>query len=143
MTSRAEPNWVAPYLALQGVLGLAWWGMLAAVPDTRRWFEPESGGPGIVTFALADVSLYGVGSLAVAWLVRGGSRHSAAAAWALAGVVTYATLWCIQGVLVHGVPWFGAGGMTASAALTIVAAVVVGRAHDPLGAALARGGGEG
>jgi hypothetical protein len=107
------------YLALQGVGALGWWAALAAWPESRAHFQP-AGAPdaALFAFAVADLLLFAVGSLAAAV----GVARRAAWAWPVllvhCGAAMYAGLYCLMLPLVAG----GAGWV--GAVLMVPAAVV-------------------
>ena len=52
------------FMITQGVAALAWWTLLAFVPDSRAWFIPgELGSDAVIALAVPDIGLYGIGSL--------------------------------------------------------------------------------
>jgi hypothetical protein len=92
------------YLLVQAASVAAWWLLLWLVPSTRAPFVvgadwPEST---LLAFALPDLVVIVVGSVAAAVGLR---RHAAWAhpvLWFVAGGVGYATLWCLGGNLATG-----------------------------------------
>ncbi|MGL6096377.1 MAG: hypothetical protein ACRC7O_11350 [Fimbriiglobus sp.] len=101
------------YLTAQGIAALAWWAVLAAWPPARAYFKP-AGAPDstLFAFAVADIVLFAVGSLAAAV----GLRRNAPWAWpvlvAHAGAAAYAGLYCVTlPVVAGGSGWLAAVGM--------------------------------
>jgi hypothetical protein len=98
------------YLALQGVLALAWWVMLLVAPDTRRHFlAPAAPDITLLAFLIPDVVLFAGAALLAAY----GLARGAAWAWPVlclhAGAAAYAALYCIGlTVLTRGGGWLGA-----------------------------------
>src|SRR5687768_911577 len=82
------------YYVLQGVGVVAWWAMLVAAPQYRRYFvfEPNSE-TSLLAFWLADLFLLGVGSVVAGLLCLTGNRLKEIAAWFVTGAVSYATLY--------------------------------------------------
>lgn len=82
---------VAAYLFLQGCSGIGWWvGLLASSTFQERFVAP-GGWPTARTVLVADIALFGGGSILAGLLVWRGHRWSRAVAAALVGVVAYAT----------------------------------------------------
>ncbi len=109
------------YLALQGAGGLAWWIGMFSSERIRSWFVPN-GWETAQTLVIADVVLFGFGSLMTALLLHRGSPWASPASWALLGVVAYATLTAVGWLSAPIAHWLGLLFMIPSLLLT--AAVV-------------------
>jgi len=112
----------AGYLALQAVLGVAWWAALLASPAIRSWFElmPERHS-GLDAFFFADVVMFigGSASSAIA-IVRRWSTAPLLTAFT-AGGTAYATLHLAGWVLLER---SGAVGMVPMAAATVLTSAI-------------------
>ena len=104
------------YLALQGVLALAWWVVLLVAPETRRHFlAPGAPDVTLLAFLIPDVILFAGASMLAAY----GLARGTAWAWPVlclhAGAAAYAALYCIGLTLMSsGGAWFGAALMAPS-----------------------------
>jgi protein-S-isoprenylcysteine O-methyltransferase Ste14 len=106
----------ALYLAIQSLLGAAWWLILWLVPQSRTSFQPRATDADfILSFALADTLLFVLGSAAAASLFAINHRCARPALWLVAGATLYAALLCI-GLAARG------PGFQAPAALMLAAA---------------------
>ncbi len=101
------------YLTAQGLAALLWWAVLAAFPAARAHFKP-AGAPDstLFAFAVADILLFAVGSLAAAV----GLHQNTPWAWpvlvAHAGAAAYAGLYCVTlPAVAGGSGWLAAVGM--------------------------------
>lgn len=126
----------AAYLALQGMLIVAWWGMLWLAPSTRAAFTP-GGWPGstLLAFALPDLGLAAGGSLATAWLTLRDHRAGGPARWLVAGAMAYGTLYCLGASLAAGGAWLSVAlmvpGALASISVALLGSVPVSRLYRP------------
>ncbi|MEX0885819.1 MAG: hypothetical protein WD009_05190 [Phycisphaeraceae bacterium] len=109
----------ARYLALQGVAGGAWWLMLLAWPHSRRWFFPDAlSDAGIRALAVADISLFVVGSFVAAFLLHRRPDWGLVATAIVAGATAYATLYCWGASVTTGEAWLATALMSAATAMT-------------------------
>lgn len=105
------------YLVLQGVGVVAWWVLLAAVPDSRALFT-AAGAPDAVllAFVVGDLVLVAGGSFVAAV----GVARRAAWAWPVllvhAGAAVFAGLYCVTLPLLAG----GSGWIAAVAMLPVL-----------------------
>ncbi|MDY7092397.1 MAG: hypothetical protein SX243_05410 [Acidobacteriota bacterium] len=120
MTERTV--WAA-YLVLQAILGVAWWGMLLAWPESRGFFLAAGEPEGVLfSFWLAEIASFVGGSAVCGWLVLRGSASAQVALWLTAGAVLYAALYCLGRSLLTGDAWLATLLMLGPAALTTLAA---------------------
>lgn len=119
---------IASYLALQGLLILAWWVGLLVSPAFRARFLP-AGMPDaqLMAFWLPDLGLAAGGSLAAAAGVLGERRWARPLLWALAGAMSYATLYCLALSSLTGGAWASSAAMVPAALLTLGAALLLPR----------------
>jgi len=126
----------AGYFALQGVLVLAWWGMLWRIPSTRAWFTPPGWPESALTaFWMPDLAVAAGGSLAAAWLTVRRGRAAGAARWLVAGAMAYGTLYCLGASLATGGAWLSVAlmvpGALASIAFALLASLPPARLFRP------------
>ncbi len=131
----ALPARPAAYLALQGLLILAWWGGLQVSPDFRALFLPP-GMPDaqLMAFWLPDLGLAAAGSLACAVGLLRRRRWASPLLWALAGAMAYAALYCLALSLLTGGAWAASLLMLPAMLLTLAAALLhtrPGASHAP------------
>jgi hypothetical protein len=111
------PALVPLYLVAQAVAIGAWWTWLWLVPDARAPFVvgawPEAT---LLAFALPDVAVLVLGSLAAAWAQHTGHAAARPLVWLLAGAILYATLWCVGCNVVTGAGWLSTAMMLACSA---------------------------
>ncbi len=111
----------ARYLALQGLAGAAWWGMLWLWPQSRDWFfAPAFGQTHIVALALPDITLFAAGSMVAAMALHRGWRWGLVATAIVAGATAYATLFCFGTSLATGEAWLATVLMSAASFITAI-----------------------
>ncbi len=110
------------YLIAQGVGGILWWIGLLSSERVRSWFVPD-GWQAARTLVIADIVLFGLGSVATGLALMRQSAWSVPMVWALTGVAAYATLVAAAWLAEPVEHWLGLAFMVPSLALTgIVAA---------------------
>ena len=96
------------YYTMQGIAIFAWWAMLFAAPETRRYFQlQKNSADSLMAFFAPDVLLLGVGSIATAVLVYFGIRYAEAAMWLVTGSLGYATVYTFAVVFATDTGWLG------------------------------------
>lgn len=96
------------YYALQGLGVIAWWVMLFAVPQYRRYFALEqTSETSLIAFWLADLFLLGLGSIVAGVLCLVGHRLKEIAAWFVTGSISYATLYSFTFTMTTDSGWLG------------------------------------
>ncbi|HMQ02477.1 MAG TPA: methyltransferase [Pyrinomonadaceae bacterium] len=99
----------ALYFFLQGILVIAWWAMLIAMPESRDWFQLEANSKiSLFAFWLPDAVLIAMASLAAGYLVSSRNRFETAAIWLLTGAVSYAALYTLAFAMMTDRGWLGA-----------------------------------
>lgn len=99
----------AGYLLVQGIGGLAWWGMLWFWPETRECFlAPGSPDAALLAFAAPDLLLFVGGSLAVAYGLWAGRAWAWPVLCVHAGAAMYAALYCLSLWRLAPQTWWGA-----------------------------------
>lgn len=137
----AVHRWAAPYLVLQGVGALVWWGGLLLRPELVRYFLPaDMPRATLIGFLPSDLVFFVLGSFAAAWVLRRvkqdplpspppatdvarGGDLQLAVLCLHAGGVWYAGIWTYLLVLNDPAVWLGAVLMTPP---MVVSAVLVG-----------------
>lgn len=114
----------AIYFGLQGVAILCWWCLLLFKPETRQWFHPEEFDPSsLMAFALPDMIVAFAGVLVTVRHLQG---HSVSAvAWAAAGGMCYASLYCLAITAMTGKAMIALVLMAPAAVLSVGAACVL------------------
>ncbi len=98
----------ALYFLLQGISVIAWWAVLAAMPESRDWFRLEANSQlSLFAFWLPDAVLIAPGSLVVSYLIHSNNRFETAATWLLTGAVSYATLYTLAFAMMTDRGWMG------------------------------------
>jgi len=95
------------YFAVQGVAVIAWWILLFAVPDSRKYFQMGESEPTLLAFWLPDLFLLAVGSLAVSAFVWFENRFTGVAVWFVVGTISYATFYCLAFAMMTDSGWLG------------------------------------
>ena len=125
MARHLKARLAAAYLALQGVLGIAWWAGVLAWPAFRARFEPPDAAPvSLTSFWLADLVFVVAGSLLAAHGIARWRPWAQAAPLVVAGAVGYATLYCVALSAATGAAWTMSVLMLPAAALTALCAGV-------------------
>lgn len=109
------------YLIAQGIGGIVWWIGLLGSERVRGWFVPE-GWEAARTLLIADVVLFGLGSIVVGLAITRQSAFAGPLSWALTGVVAYATLVSVSWLFDPIGHWLGLVFMVPSLVLTVVIA---------------------
>jgi hypothetical protein len=125
--ARSAATWRSPaaaYLAVQAALGVIWWGLLAASPTVRSWFEllPHRH-DALDAFLLADLAVFIGGSAASALTIWTGSRWAVTVTSFTAGGLVYATLYLVAWVVFEGSAAAGVAPMVVASAVTGAIAV--------------------
>ena len=120
--ARTTATWrslATAYLAAQAALGVIWWGLLAASPTVRSWFEllPHRHGA-LDSFLLADLAVFIGGSAASALAVWTVSRWAVTATSFTAGGLVYATLCLLAWVAFEGSAAAGVAPMVVASVVT-------------------------
>lgn len=98
----------AIYYLLQGISVIAWWAMLAVLPESRSWFQLEAKSQlSLLAFWLPDALFIAPGSLVAAYLIYSCNRFETAAMWMLTGAVSYATLYTLAFAMMTDRGWLG------------------------------------
>ena len=106
------------FLAVETLLGLAWWIALIARPDLGSVFLPAGVEPSLVrTFVEADFACYVAAPAAAAVGLHRGRRWAIPVLWLHGGGALYAALWGWGLVLFTGTGVLGAALMTPPALL--------------------------
>jgi hypothetical protein len=114
------------WFLLQGLAIIAWWLLLATVPDARPWFFlRDAPAAAFVALAPGDLALAAVGSLAIA-IVRAGPVR-VALAWVVTGAVTYATCYAVSTAILGLTHPMGALLMSPATIGTLLAALRIQR----------------
>ena len=123
---------LAAYLALQGLLILAWWGGLQVSPGFRALFLPP-GMPDaqLMAFWLPDLGLAAAGSLVCAGGLLRMRPWASPLLWALAGAMAYAALYCLALSLLTGGAWAASLLMLPAMLLTLACALLHPRSRPP------------
>ncbi len=109
------------YLIAQGIGGILWWIGLLSSERVRGWFVPE-GWEAARTLMIADLVLFGGGSVATGLAMLRRSQWASPLLWALTGVVAYATLVSVSWLDDPIGHWLGLAFMIPSLALTSIMA---------------------
>jgi len=114
----------ALYLALQGLLGIAWWAMVLAWPEVCERFTPP-GAPRYVLYAfwLPDLVIVVAGSFGAAFAIAKARPWAPPAAWLTAGGVTYATFYFLLLSVYSGGAWAATIVMVPAFVLTLACAL--------------------
>jgi len=122
----------AGYLALQAVLGIGWWVLLATSTTVRSGFElmPERHAV-MDAFVFADIAVVVVGSAVGAWAITRGSAWAVPIVWFTAGGIVYPTLYLLGWVSFTGVGSPLLAAMVAVSTLTLWVAFQVWRTSRP------------
>lgn len=98
----------AIYYLIQGFAVLAWWAMLAAVPESRGWFRLEADShTSLLAFWLPDLVLIAIGSLAASYFIYSKSMFETAAMWLVTGSVSYASFYTFSFASITDYGWLG------------------------------------
>jgi len=129
---RVRTRLASGYLVIQGLAGAAWWVGLAGWPSLRSHFLP-AGAPDwpLLSFWMADLCLFVVGSWACAVCLCRSSRAASAALWFTSGAVSYACLYCLGTSLLTGEAWLSTALMCPAAVCTLAITVVIPRKDVP------------
>jgi protein-S-isoprenylcysteine O-methyltransferase Ste14 len=95
------------YFAFQGFAVIAWWILLIAVPNSRKYFQIGDSETNLLAFWLPDLFLWAIGSLVVSWLIIAKSAFTQIVLWFVVGTISYATLYCFSFVLMTDTGWLG------------------------------------
>lgn len=118
---------VATYLIVQATGTAGWWALLLLVPESVKWFQPESWPENsLLSFWLGDSVLLIGGSIAVAGAVLARKAWSGIAIWSLAAAVWYPTLYCLGVSLLTDEAWIASAMMVIMAGLTLSVATIHG-----------------
>jgi len=98
----------AIYFAAQGIAIILWWAMLFFAPSTRSYFQMGSNENVLLSFWLPDLFFLALGSLAAAYFLVKDHKFSAIAMWFVAGLMTYAAVYCLSFALMTDTGWLGA-----------------------------------
>ena len=94
------------YFALQGLMGLAWWGAITWNTGVRDAFTPDGYGDRyLMHFWLPDLVLFVGASLATGFLVLRGKKRPVVPAAITLGAVAYATLTTISSSFATDSAW--------------------------------------
>ena len=112
------------WFVLQAVLVTLWWVWLFVQPAARAHFLPTSfPAEVLLAFAVPDLLLLVLGSLAAGHGLWRGRAWSSAACWFVVGACCYATLWCTAASLRSGDAWIAVVAMAATSAGSVLATV--------------------
>lgn len=111
------------YLVVQGVAGVGWWIGLNTSQGFQEWFVAPGGWPAARTALVADVVLFGGGSILAGALSFRAHRHAPVVVLILVGVSAYATLVAAAWVGSPVERWLGVAVMVPALAATCAVAV--------------------
>ncbi|MCA9280192.1 MAG: isoprenylcysteine carboxylmethyltransferase family protein [Phycisphaeraceae bacterium] len=116
----------ANYLCIQGVSGMLWWVLLLASPSSRHWFLPEQFAQDwIIPIAVADISLFAIGSCVAATICVRSSKLAGLACASVAGIASYAFLLILGASLYTNEGWLGTVLMVLSLCMSIACTILV------------------
>jgi protein-S-isoprenylcysteine O-methyltransferase Ste14 len=122
---------VAAYLIAQALGTAAWWALLLLVPESVKWFQPETWPENsLLGFWLSDSVLLIGGSIAVAAAVWTRKAWTGIAIWSLAAAVWYPTLYCLGVSLLTDQAWIASAMMVSMAGLTLSMATIQGNSNQ-------------
>jgi hypothetical protein len=102
-------RWAAGYLAIQGLLAVAWWTGLAIFPHWRQPFLPDGVRIEVLlALALPDLPLFVGGSFAAGFGVALGARWAWPVLLVHSGAAAYAALFALGLTGLTGEAWLGA-----------------------------------
>lgn len=95
------------YFALQGIAVFAWWTWLFFVPLSRKYFQMGADENTLLAFWLPDLFLLGAGSLVASALCFFDNKFLSVAVWFVAGLISYASFYCLAFALLTDTGWLG------------------------------------
>jgi protein-S-isoprenylcysteine O-methyltransferase Ste14 len=114
------------YFTVQGLAILAWWSYLTLVPSAERFFIPPGASEiELRAFQLPDLLAAAPTSVAGGVAILLGSRWAIPLAWATAGAMVYAFLYCVSWSLLRDGGWLNVAMMAPAALLSTVSALDV------------------
>lgn len=118
-------QYCAGYLILQGLAGIGWWIGLTASAAFQDWFIAPDGWLAARTVLVADVLLFGGGSILTGVLAMRRHRWCRTTMLVLVGVTAYATAVSAAWVFAPVQRWLGVVVMVPALVATCLAAAVV------------------
>jgi protein-S-isoprenylcysteine O-methyltransferase Ste14 len=114
------------YFACQGLAVVAWWGYLAVVPAARSIFLPPGASDlDLLAFRLPDLLVIVPASLIAAAAILSGRTWALVPAWASAGAMVYAFVYCVAWSVLREGGWINVVLMAPAALLSTVSALDV------------------
>ncbi|MCC7398721.1 MAG: hypothetical protein IT455_16760 [Planctomycetes bacterium] len=104
------------FFLLQGLLVIAWWCWLLAVPAARAAFVPGGlDAASLIAWAPADLLLLAPASLGAALPWRQRPAVQLVLPWCVTAALAYAAFWCVAASARHGGGWSAGVCMSAAA----------------------------
>lgn len=118
------------YLVAQGVAIAAWWLWLLIAPERMRIFLPPGAAAiDLLTFRWPDLAVAAPASTAAGIAMLRGSRWALPLAWATAGAMGYAFVYCLAWSILRQGAWINVALMAPAALLTAIAALDLSAGH--------------